>query len=341
MNTSKKHGAGLGILLACSSAVATGTFGIFLHYMAELGLSDDTVTLIGPVFMFFAFLIIALVKDRNLLKAPRKLYYFTMIVVSGFILYPLYNFTYVRVFANLPMAIASLFHFSNAIVLVFLMRLFFKQKITKDKIICCVLAIVGIILVLQIITFGNVAPEDNIPITAMGIFWGVAVACSLALVYSIDYFHINHDVNVITTQIYACLCSSIILFLTSNPSAVVANISEAVAANGIVVILVAVAYCAVLMWSYYSITACYNYIDASLGALTFVLEPSVAAILGFLILKESLTPLQVVGIAIAVCAIVYMQYAEGKREKAAAELSAETPAPIEDCKSSNPEVDVE
>ncbi len=72
MNTSKKHGAGLGILLACSSAVATGTFGIFLHYMAELGLSDDTVTLIGPVFMFFAFLIIALIKDRNLLKPVKS-----------------------------------------------------------------------------------------------------------------------------------------------------------------------------------------------------------------------------------------------------------------------------
>ena len=323
MNANKKHGAGFGIFLACSSAVATGTFGVFLHYMAELGLSDDTVTLIGPVFMFLAFLTIALVKDRSLLKAPKKLYYFTMIVVSGFVLYPLYNFTYVRVFANLPMAIASLFHFSNAIVLVFLMRIIFKQKITKDKIICCVLAIAGILLVLQVISFGTVVPEDNVPITAMGIFWGVAVACSLALVYSIDYFHINHDVNVITTQIYACLCSSIILFLTSNPAAVIQNISEAVAANGIAVILLAVAYCAVLMWSYYSITACYNYIDASLGALTFVLEPSVAAILGFFILSETLNPLQVLGIAIAVCAIVYMQYAEGKREKLEAAKAAE------------------
>ena len=82
-------------------------FGIFLHYLSAFGLSDDTVTLIGPVFMFIAFLLIALIKDRRLLLAPKKLYYFTMIVVSGFVLYPLYNFTYVRVFANLPMAIAS------------------------------------------------------------------------------------------------------------------------------------------------------------------------------------------------------------------------------------------
>ena len=282
MDAQKRKGVGFGIFLACSSAVATGTFGIFL-----------------------------------------------------------YNFTYVRVFANLPMAIASLFHFSNSIVLVFLMRILFKQKITKEKLICCVLAIVGIMLVLQVISFGAVAPDSSVPITSMGIFWGVAVACALAFVYSIDYFHISHDVPVITTQIYACLCSSIILLITSNPAAVGQNIMESISANGAVVIVVALVYCAVLMWSYYSITACYNYIDASYGALTFVLEPSVAAILGFIILHETLTPLQMLGIAIAVCAIVYMQYSEGKREKA--ELAAQTESVdlTQDSANANPEVDVE
>lgn len=341
MDAKKRKGVGFGIFLACSSAVATGTFGIFLHYLSAFGLSDDTVTLIGPVFMFIAFLLIALIKDRRLLLAPKKLYYFTMIVVSGFVLYPLYNFTYVRVFANLPMAIASLFHFSNSIVLVFLMRILFKQKITKEKLICCVLAIVGIMLVLQVITFGAVAPDDSVPITSMGIFWGVAVACALAFVYSIDYFHISHDVPVITTQIYACLCSSIILLITSNPAAVGQNIMESVSANGAIVIVVALVYCAVLMWSYYSITACYNYIDASYGALTFVLEPSVAAILGFIILHETLTLLQMLGIAIAVCAIVYMQYSEGKREKAELAAQAKATNLNQDSANANPEVDVE
>lgn len=341
MDAKKRRGVGFGIFLACSSAVATGTFGIFLHYLSAFGLSDDTVTLIGPVFMFFAFLLVALIKDRKLLLAPKKLYYFTMIVVSGFVLYPLYNFTYVRVFANLPMAIASLFHFSNAIVLVFLMRILFKQKITKEKLICCVLAIAGIMLVLQVITFGAVAPDDSVPITSMGIFWGVAVACALALVYSIDYFHISHDVPVITTQIYACLCSSIILLITSNPAAVGQNIVEAVSASGPIVIVFALIYCVVLMWSYYSITACYNYIDASYGALTFVLEPSVAAILGFIILHETLTPLQMLGIAIAVCAIVFMQYSEGKREKAELAAQAKATGLNQDSANANPEVDVE
>ncbi len=253
MELKKKHGASLGILFACSSAVATGTFGLFLHYMSEFGLSDETVTLIGPVFMFLGFLAISLSHGGfKSLKMKKNLYYFTMIVVSGFILYPLYNYTYVKVFANLPMAIASLFHFSNSIVLVFLMRLFFKQKISKEKIICCVLAITGILLVLQIITFGATATEDAIPITAMGIFWGGAVAFSLAFVYSIDYFHISRDIPVVTTQTYACFCASIIIFLTSNPAAVVQNISESISANGVIVIVVALLYCAVLMWSYFT-----------------------------------------------------------------------------------------
>ena len=79
MDAKKRKGVGFGIFLACSSAVATGTFGIFLHYLSAFGLSDDTVTLIGPVFMFIAFLLIALIKDRRLLLAPKKLYYFTTV----------------------------------------------------------------------------------------------------------------------------------------------------------------------------------------------------------------------------------------------------------------------
>lgn len=47
------------------------------------------------------------------------------------------------------------------------------------------------------------------------------------------------------------------------------------------------------------------------------------------------------GIAIAVCAIVYMQYSEGKREKA--ELAAQTESVdlTQDSANANPEVDVE
>lgn len=322
MNIFKNKGPARGILLACSSAVATGTFGVFLTYMAEWGLSEETVTLIGPASMFLVFLVITLIqKGIKGLVVPKKLYYLTMIGLGGFVLYPLYNYTYVQVFNNLPMAIASLFHFSNAIVLVFLMRILFKQKITKEKIICCVLAIVGILLVLQVFTFGAAVVEDVVPITAMGIFWGVAVACALAFVYTCDYFHVSRDIPVLTIQTYSCLCTTILLAITSNPITVFQNIGESVSQGGMIVAVVTVLYCLVLAWSYYSITACYDYIDASMGALTFVLEPSVAAVLGFFIFGQTMTMLQILGIVIAVSAIVYMQYAEGKRARLEAGIS--------------------
>lgn len=324
MNILKNKGPGMGILLACSSAVATGTFGVFLTYMSDWGLSDETVTLIGPAFMFLVFLTITLAqKGIKGLIVPKKLYYFTMIGLGGFVLYPLYNYTYVQVFNSLPIAIASLFHFSNAIVLVFLMRILFKQKVTKEKIICCVLAIVGILLVLQVVSFGAVIAEDSVPITAMGIFWGVAVACALAFVYTCDFFHMSRDIPVLTIQTYSCLCTTILLAVTSNPATVIENFSSAISANGIIVLLIALCYCMVLAWSYYSITASYVYIDASMGALTFVLEPSVAAALGFIIFGQTMTILQILGIVIAVGAIVYMQYAEGKRETAEIDVSEE------------------
>ena len=61
-----------------------------------------------------------------------------------------------------------------------------------------------------------------------------------------------------------------------------------------------------------------------MGALTFVLEPSVAATLGFIIFGQTMTILQILGIAVAVAAIVYMQYAEGRKE----ELKIDAPEKI-------------
>ena len=170
MSLLRHKGAAYGVLLAASSAVATGTFGVFLNYFDSLGISENAMSTFTPLAVLSFYLIYTLVTQPKVLKLPRKLFYFTLIVCSGMIASPIYIYTSIRSFNTLPIAVASLLDFSNAIVLVFLMRIFFKSKITREKVIACVIAVFGMVLVLNL--FGTHVSD----ITTIGIFWGPTVS---------------------------------------------------------------------------------------------------------------------------------------------------------------------
>ena len=307
MSTKK---ATFGIFLACSSAIATGAFGMFLNYLYEFEMSDMFITVFTPLFPGIAFLIYTLIKNPKALVLKKKLYYFTVIIGSGVILFPLYNYAYVQVFTYLPMAIASLFHFMNAVVLIVFMRVIFKHKITKDKIICSVLAIIGLMLVLNIFT--DISAGG---ITALGLFWGVAVAVALAASYTLDFFHVQIDIHPLALQTYICLFTAFTYFISYSPVEFVNDFTLSLQNHGFMVIVVLVGYGLAILVSYGAITASYRYIDAAKGSLAFVLEPSTAALLGFILFKEALSISQIIGIVIAICAIVYMQYSEAKADE--------------------------
>ncbi len=302
------RGVIFGIFLAAVSAVTTGTFGLFLNYFSDLGISEDAVSTFTPLVLFIIYLVYTLITQPQVLKLPKKKFYFTLIVCSGMIASPLYIYTSIRSFNTLPIAVASLLDFSNAIVLVFLMRIFFKSKITKEKIICCALAVFGMVLVL------NLLSTHASDITTIGIFWGLANCVSLAVAYLFDYYHIQNGVSWLAYLVYSNFMGLIVFSLKANPVQVVQEFSAALPKGGGVMILMTLSYIFVLAVSYATIAVSYKYIEASTSSLAFVLEPTTAALLGFFVLHQHLSVSQLVGMVIAVAAIIYLQYTDGKQD---------------------------
>ncbi|MBS6339491.1 MAG: EamA family transporter [Eubacterium limosum] len=305
----RHKGAAYGVLLAASSAVATGTFGVFLNYFDSLGISENAMSTFTPLAVFAFYLIYTLITQPKVLKLPRKLFYFTLIVCSGMIASPIYIYTSIRSFNSLPIAVASLLDFSNAIVLVFLMRIFFKSKITKEKLIACVIAVFGMVLVLNLF---NTHVSD---ITTIGIFWGLANCFSLAFAYLFDYYHISNGVSYLAYLVYSNAMGLIVFSFKTTPAEVFREFAAASPSGGLTMWLMLLGYFAVLVISYGTIAVSYNYIEASTASLTFVLEPTTAALLGFMVLSQHLGSLQIVGMVIAVAAIVYMQYTGDKADE--------------------------
>ncbi|MEG0810673.1 MAG: EamA family transporter [Eubacterium sp.] len=319
MNLIKHKGASYGLILAMASAVATGTFGVFLNYFNDLGISENALSTLTPMTVLCFYLIYTLIKQPKVLKLPRKLFYFTLIVCSGLITSPLYIYTSIRAFNALPIAVASLFDFSNAIVLVLLMRIFFKSKITKSKIVSCVIAVIGMMMVL------NVFSIHTSELSTIGILWGLANCLSLAFAYLFDYFHITNGVSYLAYLIYSNAMGLLVFSFKASPIQVFHEFSSVASSGGITMWLMLIGYFIVLIVSYGTIAVSYNYIEASTASLAFVLEPTTATLLGFFVLKQHLNPLQILGMIIAVVAIVYMQYTSEKTD----EMQKQTPVQIE------------
>lgn len=307
MSFVKKGEFAFGLLLGCAGAIATGLFGIFFNYFDIIGLSLGGKTILTPFLVFLAGFTCALVKNPKLLIPKEKKYFLTMIVLSGGILYSTYNYAYVMALDNLPMSITSLFNFSNALVLVFLMRFFFKEKITFKKIICCSIALFGILLVLEV--FSGV----NGGITGIGIFWGGTVAISLALAYTVDYFHIKKGFPFYVIQTYTCLGAIIAYSFHYSLVDLFSELRLISVDQGNFLWVILFIYFNIVVISYGATTASYKFVDASYTSLTYVLEPVVATMAGFLLFGEVLSNMQMIGIFISVVAIVSMQYIDNNR----------------------------
>ncbi|MEG0495517.1 MAG: EamA family transporter, partial [Eubacterium sp.] len=101
--------------------------------------------------------------------------------------------------------------------------------------------------------------------------------------------------------------------------------SSVASSGGITMLLMLIGYFIVLIISYGTIAVSYKYIEASTASLAFVLEPTTATLLGFFVLKQHLDTLQIIGMIMAVVAIVYMQYTSEKADEA----KNQTPIQIE------------
>ncbi|MEG2651446.1 MAG: EamA family transporter, partial [Eubacterium sp.] len=236
---------------------------------------------------------------------------FTLLICSGLVVSPLYIYSSIRSFNTLPIAVASLLDFSNAIVLVLLMRIFFKSKITKEKLIASVIALVGISLVL------NLLGTETGAITSIGIFWGIINCFSLATAYLFDYYHITNSVSYLAYLVYSNLMGLILFSFKASPIQVFQEFNAASATAGSTLWLMLFGYALVLIISYGTVAVSYKYIEASTASLTFVAEPATAALMGFFILGQQLSYPQLIGIGVTVCAIMYMQYVGNKADERA------------------------
>ncbi len=297
-----------GILLACTSAVCWGTYGTFVTLLSRVGFSPDSIALFCPMALIFLFLISELIRHPQGLKL--NLHTFFTCLICGLVASFGTNLFYVFALANgISVAMASAITFCNYFFVMIASRFIWKISVTLPKIIAGLLALTGISLLLEVWIGLNITVISLFFIFIVTITFAVGfVGCSFAVT--------NQKMDVDAFFFWINLIGFIPLAIMNPPWNVFGEIASAVSNYGFYVILLLIGLCFIPQMGNYYFTGCaMKYIRPALVSIIFTLDPIVASILGFVVLNQELHAIQIIGIAIIISSVLWVNMIEFKGEK--------------------------
>jgi len=282
----------VGSSLVVIAGALWGTMGIFVKKLTGAGLSSIQVPFLRLLVGSIALVIMVALCDRKLLKIRFRdlpLFLLTgLIGISGTAL------TYYTTIAYAGMSVAAVLMYVAPVFVIILSSLFFKEKATARKIIACVIAVCGCALMSGILSLNKIKPLYFI----IGIISAVCYAT-----YSIgSKMLINRGYKSLTIVTYSFIIATIpVAFIVDYPSMVTVFTTQPVMI--LHTVCLSVVACA---FPYILYTGGLEKIAASKASILSAVEPVVAAILGFVCLKEAVDISKICGLLFVLLSIVIL-----------------------------------
>ncbi|WP_145972722.1 DMT family transporter [Acetobacterium woodii] len=147
----------IGIFAAIAAALAAGLIPVLTKALMLDGLSATTILFYRYVVVFVVLGITFIVKKENIKLSIRQVFGLCIFSVFG---YGGATFLLAQAFNFMPMGLATMLYFSYPFFVVLIMRVVFKEKPNRTKIIALGIAILGIIFLInfdfQLVNFGSI-----------------------------------------------------------------------------------------------------------------------------------------------------------------------------------------
>lgn len=285
------------ILYIVIAGILWGTSGVFVHYLSPYEFTAYQMTAVRAIVSFFCIFVYALIKNRSLLRVkPIVLLLFLGIGASMFFTASCYY---------LSMQLTSV---STAVVLmctapIYVMVfsiLFFKEKLTKLKLVSIVCMLSGCCLVSGII--------GGAKFNVIGIIIGVISGITNAAYNILTKISMQRDLAPISVTLYSFLFMSIISLFTLEPTNMVINVSRAPAIT--IPLLLGLGICTFVI-PYFLYTIAMKDLEAGTASALSIVEPMAATLFSVVIFGETLNWSSIIGIVLILSAIFMI----GKAEK--------------------------
>ena len=295
----KKHRAALAVI---ASAVLWGTYGAFLTAIEGRGMSADVINFLRFAATSLPILLFLLAKDRMALRVKKA--DLPLFAANGLASILFFTACYAAAIRETKIATAAALLYTAPAIVLLLSALLFSEKLTPRKIACVLLSVLGCALVSGLGSGGA-------RLTFRGLLLGLGAGLGYAL-YSIFSRLIQQRGYSTYTNVcytFSTAAAAYLAIALGNGSA-----AEIVRLPGAALLSV---LCGLLtgLLAYLLYTAGLRELEPSRAAQLATIEPVVAALLGALLFRQSLSAAEVIGIALVVAAVVGMNLRPRREER--------------------------
>ena len=274
------------------SGIMFGAAGVFVRTLTSYGFDNGTIIFARVSFAMLIMFILILIQDRKLLKI--KIKDVPIFIGTGIIGMLGVNLFYNEAIDNLTLAVSAVLLSTAPVIVVLLAAVIFKEKITKRKVSCMILAIGGCILATGML-------EESVTISLYGLVVGIGSALFYALYSIFSRMASNKHYDTYTIIFYSVVLITLVMLPFADLS-VIGDFALAKPLNNIFFLFFH-STCATVL-PYVFLTLGVKHMEAGTASiLASGTEPVAAVIFGLLIYLEIPTVLMVIGLIITIIAL--------------------------------------
>ncbi len=272
-----------------------GVIGVFVRTLTAAGFDNLTLVFSRSAFATVLLFIYLFVTNRESLRIRIKDVWIFM--GSGILGMLGLNVTYNVAIKTLTMSLAAVLLSLSPIFVLFISAILFKEKITRSKVLCMLMAIFGCFLASGVI-------EGGASVSMLGAFFGISSAFFYGLYSIFSKLATDREYGTFTIVFYSVLFVTIVTLPLSN----LATIGSYVAAAPFTHMIIMIAHAmmaSIIPYILYSFALIY--VDAGkVSILAAGSEPTSATIFGLIFFSEALSVLKVAGLIVTITALALL-----------------------------------
>lgn len=281
----------ISVLCVIASGCLWGTLGIFVRKFSEYGITSMSVVFLRSL-LTAAFTMGAMAAaQRESLKI--KLRDIWIFAGMGLLSIVFFNYCYFTAVTLMSLSAAAILLYTSPVFVMLLSALFFKERITRRKLLSAAIAICGLVLVTGVI-------GDASAITPSGVLYGLGSAFGYALYSIFSRAAINKGYSPLTVTGWAFAFAALFSAAVADMHSLRDMLSEKPSMGLYAAVFAIVA--SVLPYLLYSIGL--KGTDNSTAAVIASVEPVAATFFGMILYKEIPSPSAAVGIILVVSALI-------------------------------------
>ena len=294
-----------GSLLVILAGLSWGCSGIFVRWFSALNLDTMQVTFFKVAFAGTVLLIYTLIFHREALKI--KLKDLWIFLGSGLASMVFFTWAYFNTIRATSMSTAAVLLYLAPPMVMIMSAIFFKEKITWNKIAACVLAFAGCVFV-----SGYIGSGASIPVKAL--ITGLCSALGYALYSIFSQAAINRGYGTLTITTYTFIIAAVGAAFFMRPSQIAAAAQACGSAGKFAGMLILMAI-VVSLFPYIVYTAGLSRTTPGKASIIASIEPVMATVVGAVVFHEIPNVYGIIGIILVVSAIVLLNLRLAERKK--------------------------